>query len=146
MDPRLGTAALVLNTLLTSELLKLLISYINIDMSPLTLPQSIQLISQSLQDGSCMESFLSIPPQPTNPPRSTDAARYPDNFKKNRYKDILPYDETRVQLSIEADYINASQVEITIDPKGTYYIQLTPLNRVTSVRGHFSPIKRRHRN
>ena len=87
-----------------------------LDISSLTLPQSIDLIKKCLADGSSIDSFLAIPPQPTNPLPSMLAARYPDNFKKNRYKDILPYDETRVQLTIEADYINASLVEVCIDP------------------------------
>lgn len=84
----------------------------------MTLPHSIELISQCLKDGSSIDSFLAIPQQPINPPRSALAARYPNNFKKNRYKDILPYDETRVQLTIEADYINASHVEVSVSDKG----------------------------
>ncbi|KAG9332708.1 hypothetical protein JZ751_014807 [Albula glossodonta] len=48
---------------------------------------------------------------------TTDAGELKDNIKKNRYKDILPYDQTRVPLKpleneSESDYINASFVQV----------------------------------
>ncbi|XP_060931299.1 tyrosine-protein phosphatase non-receptor type 18 isoform X2 [Limanda limanda] len=47
---------------------------------------------------------------------TTEAGALKENIKKNRYKDILPYDQTRVVLSLltsdlDTDYINASFVE-----------------------------------
>uniref|UniRef100_A0A8D0APP6 protein-tyrosine-phosphatase n=1 Tax=Sander lucioperca TaxID=283035 RepID=A0A8D0APP6_SANLU len=46
-----------------------------------------------------------------------------ENIKKNRYKDILPYDQSRVVLSLltsdsDSDYINASFIQVT----GSSYI------------------------
>ena len=41
------------------------------------------------------------------------------------------------QLSVPGSFFNQFVTEIYI------YIQSTPLNRATSVRGHFAPIKRR---
>ncbi|XP_063300491.1 tyrosine-protein phosphatase non-receptor type 22-like [Pelobates fuscus] len=51
---------------------------------------------------------------------STKTAEQPENFKKNRYKDILPFDHSRVELSLitsdeDSDYINANFI------KGVYY-------------------------
>ncbi|KAI1892681.1 hypothetical protein AGOR_G00136060 [Albula goreensis] len=53
---------------------------------------------------------------------STDAGELKDNIKKNRYKDILPYDQTRVPLKpleneSESDYINASFVQGAVGNK-----------------------------
>ncbi|XP_053551788.1 tyrosine-protein phosphatase non-receptor type 18 [Bombina bombina] len=47
---------------------------------------------------------------------STEVGRSQDNLKKNRYKDILPYDQTRVPVTFLAeeagsDYINASFIQ-----------------------------------
>ncbi|XP_030589781.1 tyrosine-protein phosphatase non-receptor type 18 [Archocentrus centrarchus] len=42
---------------------------------------------------------------------TTEAGALKENIKKNRYKDILPYDQSRVELSLlatDSDYINAS--------------------------------------
>ncbi|XP_055788361.1 tyrosine-protein phosphatase non-receptor type 18 isoform X1 [Salvelinus fontinalis] len=47
---------------------------------------------------------------------TTKAGALKDNVKKNRYKDILPYDQTRVPLTLltndnDSDYINASFIK-----------------------------------
>uniref|UniRef100_A0A3B5ME41 protein-tyrosine-phosphatase n=1 Tax=Xiphophorus couchianus TaxID=32473 RepID=A0A3B5ME41_9TELE len=47
---------------------------------------------------------------------TTEVGSLKENAKKNRYKDILPYDQTRVVLSLQtsgsdSDYINASFVQ-----------------------------------
>uniref|UniRef100_A0A4W5KKQ7 protein-tyrosine-phosphatase n=1 Tax=Hucho hucho TaxID=62062 RepID=A0A4W5KKQ7_9TELE len=47
---------------------------------------------------------------------TTKAGSLKDNVKKNRYKDILPYDQTRVPLTLltndnDSDYINASFIK-----------------------------------
>ncbi|XP_026189204.1 tyrosine-protein phosphatase non-receptor type 18 [Mastacembelus armatus] len=47
---------------------------------------------------------------------TTEAGALKENIKKNRYKDILPYDQSRVVLSLgttdsDSDYINASFIE-----------------------------------
>ncbi|CAG5124125.1 unnamed protein product, partial [Candidula unifasciata] len=43
---------------------------------------------------------------------TTKDAREPDNQHKNRYKDVSPYDHSRVRLCGEDDYINASLIEV----------------------------------
>ncbi|XP_019907322.2 tyrosine-protein phosphatase non-receptor type 18 isoform X2 [Esox lucius] len=47
---------------------------------------------------------------------TTETGALKDNVKKNRYKDILPYDQTRVPLTLltrenDSDYINASFIK-----------------------------------
>uniref|UniRef100_A0A4W6FTZ4 protein-tyrosine-phosphatase n=1 Tax=Lates calcarifer TaxID=8187 RepID=A0A4W6FTZ4_LATCA len=47
---------------------------------------------------------------------TTEAGALKENIKKNRYKDILPYDQSRVVLSLltsdsDSDYINASFIK-----------------------------------
>uniref|UniRef100_A0A0B7A0U4 protein-tyrosine-phosphatase n=1 Tax=Arion vulgaris TaxID=1028688 RepID=A0A0B7A0U4_9EUPU len=43
---------------------------------------------------------------------SSKFAREPDNRRKNRYRDVSPYDHSRVSLSGDIDYINASFVNV----------------------------------
>ncbi|KAG8003052.1 Tyrosine-protein phosphatase non-receptor type 22 [Nibea albiflora] len=47
---------------------------------------------------------------------TTETGALKENIKKNRYKDILPYDQSRVVLSLltsdcDSDYINASFIK-----------------------------------
>uniref|UniRef100_A0A7N5KMR2 protein-tyrosine-phosphatase n=1 Tax=Ailuropoda melanoleuca TaxID=9646 RepID=A0A7N5KMR2_AILME len=53
----------------------------------------------------------------------TTVAEIPTNIKKNRYKDILPYDHSRVELSLitsdeDSNYINANFIKGVYGPKG----------------------------
>ncbi|XP_056414310.1 tyrosine-protein phosphatase non-receptor type 22 isoform X2 [Hyla sarda] len=53
---------------------------------------------------------------------TTKAAERPENFKKNRYKDIFPFDHSRVELSLitsdeDTDYINASFIKGVYGPR-----------------------------
>ncbi|XP_054845741.1 tyrosine-protein phosphatase non-receptor type 13 [Eublepharis macularius] len=45
-----------------------------------------------------------------------------ENRKKNRYKNILPYDATRVPLGAEGGYINASFIRMPVGSKEYVYI------------------------
>ncbi|XP_035150448.3 tyrosine-protein phosphatase non-receptor type 13 isoform X11 [Callithrix jacchus] len=45
-----------------------------------------------------------------------------ENRRKNRYKNILPYDATRVPLGDEGGYINASFVKIPVGKEEFFYI------------------------
>uniref|UniRef100_A0A286X8C3 protein-tyrosine-phosphatase n=1 Tax=Cavia porcellus TaxID=10141 RepID=A0A286X8C3_CAVPO len=52
----------------------------------------------------------------------TAVAQKPMNIKKNRYKDILPYDHSRVELSLitsdeDSSYINANFIKGVYAPK-----------------------------
>ncbi|VDL92325.1 unnamed protein product [Schistocephalus solidus] len=63
----------------------------------------------------------------------TSSARLAENRLKNRYRDICPYDETRVVLHHPAsgDYINASYVQIDEIPSRRYILTQGPLQLTT---------------
>ncbi|VDN09931.1 unnamed protein product, partial [Dibothriocephalus latus] len=63
----------------------------------------------------------------------TSAARLAENRLKNRYRDICPYDETRVVLRqcSSGDYINASYVHIDEVPSRRYILTQGPLQLTT---------------
>uniref|UniRef100_A0A3B3WPG3 Uncharacterized protein n=1 Tax=Poecilia mexicana TaxID=48701 RepID=A0A3B3WPG3_9TELE len=46
----------------------------------------------------------------------------PENRDKNRYRDILPYDKTRVAIGENQEYINASYIRIQIGADEFFYI------------------------
>ncbi|XP_072286333.1 tyrosine-protein phosphatase non-receptor type 18 [Pyxicephalus adspersus] len=63
---------------------------------------------------------------------STEAGGSQENLKKNRYKDILPYDQTRVPVTflaeeIGSDYINASFIK-GVDNQPRYIATQGPLS------------------
>jgi protein tyrosine phosphatase len=49
-------------------------------------------------------------------------ARLPENKAKNRFRNVLPYDATRVYLTGPDDYINASHIRIQVGKKQLHYI------------------------
>nr|VZI33574.1 unnamed protein product [Spirometra erinaceieuropaei] len=63
----------------------------------------------------------------------TSSARSAENRLKNRYRDICPYDETRVVLHHPTigDYINASYVQIDEVPSRRYILTQGPLQLTT---------------
>ncbi|KPP70704.1 tyrosine-protein phosphatase non-receptor type 18-like [Scleropages formosus] len=66
---------------------------------------------------------------------TTEAGALKENIKKNRYRDILPYDQSRVRLTLsakecESDYINASFVQGAIENK-LYIATQGPLKHTT---------------
>ena len=67
-----------------------------------------------------MEEFGSIPMQPLS---ARDVSQVPHNKEKNRYENILPYDHTRVKLSVikwqqGSDYINANYLDVSRERVG----------------------------
>ncbi|XP_047401194.1 tyrosine-protein phosphatase non-receptor type 18 isoform X4 [Sciurus carolinensis] len=63
--------------------------------------------------------------------RSTDVGSRPENMQKNRYKDVVPYDQTRVILSLlqeegHGDYINGNFIQGT-DGNQSYIATQGPL-------------------
>ncbi|RXN01604.1 Tyrosine-protein phosphatase non-receptor type 20 [Acipenser ruthenus] len=57
-----------------------------------------------------------------------------ENRDKNRYRDILPYDKTRVPVGEDQDYINASYIKMSVGPKEYCYISSQgPLPGTTDV-------------
>ncbi|KAF8560897.1 hypothetical protein P879_08148 [Paragonimus westermani] len=70
----------------------------------------------------------------SNKDASCDAARAVQNRWKNRYRDISPYDDTRVCLSSSfyGDYINANYVEVAEVPTRKYILTQGPMQQTAS--------------
>ncbi|XP_017337325.1 tyrosine-protein phosphatase non-receptor type 2a [Ictalurus punctatus] len=61
-------------------------------------------------------------------------AKFPENQNRNRYRDVSPYDHSRVRLeNLENDYINASLITME-EAQRNYILTQGPL---TNTRGHF---------
>ncbi|CDS41475.1 tyrosine protein phosphatase non receptor type [Echinococcus multilocularis] len=72
---------------------------------------SIRDIANGLADGSLVRKFEKL--EQGDPHATTLDAQ--TNGRKNRYRDVSPYDHTRVKiLGADGDYINASFIEMTI--------------------------------
>ncbi|XP_013774130.2 tyrosine-protein phosphatase non-receptor type 3-like isoform X2 [Limulus polyphemus] len=79
-----------------------------------TLSESIAVIRERLEDESLILKFESIHRKQSG--ETTNIAKLSENVQKNRYRDISPYDTTRVVLEdcITGDYINASHINMMI--------------------------------
>uniref|UniRef100_A0A3Q2PIQ1 protein-tyrosine-phosphatase n=1 Tax=Fundulus heteroclitus TaxID=8078 RepID=A0A3Q2PIQ1_FUNHE len=73
-----------------------------------TLEESMTRLERGIQSGTLSFHFENL--YKRKPGLSLCCARQPENQEKNRYRDVLPYDDTRVVLQGKEDYINASHV------------------------------------
>uniref|UniRef100_A0A8C7F407 protein-tyrosine-phosphatase n=1 Tax=Oncorhynchus kisutch TaxID=8019 RepID=A0A8C7F407_ONCKI len=80
-----------------------------------TLEESMKQLERGIQTGTLTFHFENL--YMRKPGLSVACARLPENTDKNRYKDVLPYDISRVVLQDQEDYINASH--ITVMPPGS---------------------------
>ncbi|KAM8924594.1 FERM and PDZ domain-containing protein 2 [Pelodytes ibericus] len=81
------------------------------------------LLSMALsgaEDHTAYREFVALEHQP--PVDSFCVAAAPENRIKNRYRDILPYDGTRVRLGEGEGYINASYITFPVGQKQLRYI------------------------
>ncbi|CAG0914778.1 unnamed protein product [Notodromas monacha] len=78
------------------------------------LAQSMMLLTEAIETGLLTTQFEAV--FRCKPELSMADCRKPENIHKNRYKDILPYDTTRVVLKSanSGDYINANYVDMEI--------------------------------
>ncbi|XP_041104158.1 tyrosine-protein phosphatase non-receptor type 3-like isoform X2 [Polyodon spathula] len=83
-----------------------------------TLEESMQQLKRGLESGTVLNQFEQL--YRKKPGMTIVCAKLPQNMDKNRYKDVLPYDNTRVALLVgeEDDYINANFVNMTIPSAG----------------------------
>lgn len=77
---------------------------------PPTLEESMRQLERGIQTGSLCFHFENL--YRRKPGLTLSCARLPENVEKNRYRDILPYDTTRVVLQGKEDYINASHITV----------------------------------
>ncbi|XP_076057001.1 tyrosine-protein phosphatase non-receptor type 4-like isoform X2 [Oratosquilla oratoria] len=83
------------------------------------LHESLLLLAEGLEAGSLVAQFEQL--YRRKPGLTMLEARRQENEKKNRYRDISPYDSTRVVLTSHpqsGDYINASYVNMEIPGSG----------------------------
>jgi len=81
------------------------------------LADSMSKLQQSIDSGAAVTQFDQVYRKKTG--MTMNAAVHPDNIAKNRYRDILPYDQTRVKLKgTTHDYINANFVKMLISSSG----------------------------
>ncbi|GFQ78265.1 tyrosine-protein phosphatase non-receptor type 4 [Trichonephila clavata] len=82
------------------------------------LSESMLLLSDGLESGATIAQFEQL--YRKKPGMTMNIAKLPENLNKNRYRDISPYDSTRVLLlgSSNGDYINASHVNMEIPTSG----------------------------
>ncbi|XP_059217198.1 tyrosine-protein phosphatase non-receptor type 3 isoform X3 [Stomoxys calcitrans] len=95
--------------------------------------QSLLLLSDGLASGALLAQYELM--YRKNPDLAITEARKPENVAKNRYRDISPYDCTRVTLvnASSGDYINANYVNMEIPGGINRYIATQgPLASTTS--------------
>ncbi|XP_077160165.1 tyrosine-protein phosphatase non-receptor type 3 isoform X3 [Paroedura picta] len=81
-----------------------------------TLEESMEQLKKGLESGTVLIQFEQL--YRKKPGLAVTYAKLPQNMDKNRYKDVLPYDITRVILKGNEDYINANYVNMEIPPAG----------------------------
>ncbi|XP_035687949.1 tyrosine-protein phosphatase non-receptor type 4-like isoform X16 [Branchiostoma floridae] len=80
------------------------------------LKESMVLVEEGLKTGASLLQFDQLFRK--KPGMTCNASRIPENICKNRYRDISPYDETRVTIRSAQDYINANSVNMEIPRMG----------------------------
>ncbi|KAL8615564.1 hypothetical protein ACOMHN_016141 [Nucella lapillus] len=86
--------------------------------SPNTLHSSLLLLGEGLESGAAIAQFEQL--YRKKPGLTVNEARLEENINKNRYRDISPYDQTRVVLKNcgTGDYVNANYVNMEIPVSG----------------------------
>ncbi|CAM9607037.1 unnamed protein product [Lampetra fluviatilis] len=81
---------------------------------------SMEQLERDLEASIAVEQFEDL--YRKKPGMSMSCARLPQNAGKNRYRDISPYDDTRVLLCGEDDYINANHINMELADRVNRYI------------------------
>ncbi|CAG0893514.1 unnamed protein product [Cyprideis torosa] len=80
------------------------------------LAESMLILAEGIEDGSVIRAFETL--YRRKPGMRSDQCKAMDNLVKNRYRDICPYDDTRVTLrnppEAQNDYINANHITIEV--------------------------------
>ncbi|XP_063790054.1 tyrosine-protein phosphatase non-receptor type 4 [Pseudophryne corroboree] len=76
------------------------------------LKESMIQLAEGLPNGAILVQFDQL--YRKKPGMTMSCAKLPQNISKNRYRDISPYDATRVILHVGDDYINANYINMEI--------------------------------
>ncbi|KAM4541825.1 tyrosine-protein phosphatase non-receptor type 21 isoform 2-T2 [Odontesthes bonariensis] len=83
-----------------------------------------KVLEQHMDRGELLKEYESIPKR--RPGGECTIAQLPENGDKNRFQDVLPYDDNRVELvptkENNTGYINASQIRVTVGGQEWSYI------------------------
>lgn len=76
------------------------------------LAHSLQELCNSLESGHTAKQFEKVAKKANG--MGMEESKLPHNMLKNRYRDVVPYDATRVMLkeASSGDYINASHIKV----------------------------------
>uniref|UniRef100_A0AAY4CNU7 Tyrosine-protein phosphatase n=1 Tax=Denticeps clupeoides TaxID=299321 RepID=A0AAY4CNU7_9TELE len=77
---------------------------------------SLQQLKEGLSSGTILTQFDQL--YRKRPGMAMSCAKLPQNISKNRYRDISPYDATRVILKGLEDYINANYINMEVPASG----------------------------
>ncbi|XP_077352067.1 tyrosine-protein phosphatase non-receptor type 13 [Festucalex cinctus] len=80
----------------------------------------IQILQHQLDQQELVKEFMAL--EHLKPSDDCVVGNAPENRDKNRYRDILPYDKTRVTLGEKRDYINASHIRAQAGGEELSYI------------------------
>uniref|UniRef100_A0A8B9LDQ9 Tyrosine-protein phosphatase non-receptor type n=1 Tax=Astyanax mexicanus TaxID=7994 RepID=A0A8B9LDQ9_ASTMX len=83
-----------------------------------------KLLEQKLEQGMVFTEYEQVPKK--RPSCDCSIAQLPENAERNRFQDVLPYDDTRVELvptkENNTGYINASHIKVTVGGEEWSYI------------------------
>ncbi|XP_057690075.1 tyrosine-protein phosphatase non-receptor type 3 isoform X1 [Corythoichthys intestinalis] len=100
-----------------------------------TLDESMRQMEKGIQSGTLCFHFENL--YRRKPGLSLSCARLPKNMDKNRYRDILPYDTTRVVLQGQEDYVNASHITMLPPVSGVCLRYVAAQGPLPQTCGHF---------
>ncbi|XP_077207080.1 FERM and PDZ domain-containing protein 2 isoform X3 [Paroedura picta] len=80
----------------------------------------IQNLQKQIEHQEMLKEFLEL--EHIKPTDDCLIGKAPENREKNRYRDILPYDETRVPIGEMKGYINASYIHMQVGKEELFYI------------------------
>lgn len=82
-----------------------------------------KVLEQHMEKGEVLKEYESIPKRPRG---EYTIAQLPESGDRNRFQDVLPYDDTRVELvptkENNTGYINASHIRMTVSGQEWNYI------------------------
>ncbi|XP_070471962.1 tyrosine-protein phosphatase non-receptor type 20 isoform X2 [Equus przewalskii] len=85
-----------------------------------TIKETFKMLEEKRADNEITQEFMAL--EFKNLPGEFNSGSEPRNRDKNRYRDVLPYDSTRVPLGKNMDYINASYIRIINSGEEYFYI------------------------
>ncbi|KAL9847148.1 FERM and PDZ domain-containing protein 2 [Geothlypis trichas] len=80
----------------------------------------IQGLQLQIENQEVLKEFMAL--EHVKPIDDCRTGKAPENQNKNRYRDILPYDKTRVPLGEKNGYINASYIRMNVGEEEHFYI------------------------